>query len=82
MIRDDFVLLDLLYFDQDMVPVKRMRALEIGELGGRKMATLLRMEDLEEAGNFTEVRYDDMSFDVALEDRLFTVFSLRSGQGG
>ena len=79
-IRDDFVLLDLFYFDQDMVPVKRMRSLEIGELGGRVMATLMRMEDLEEEGNYTEVRYDEMQFDVELEDRLFTVFSLRSGR--
>jgi len=36
------------------------------------------MLDLEKSNSFTEVRYDAMDFDVALEDRLFTLFSLQS----
>jgi hypothetical protein len=63
-----------------MQPVKQLKSLEIGELGGRMMATRVRMTDLEEPDNFTEVSYENMSFDVELEDRLFTVFALQSGQ--
>ena len=44
------------------------------------MATRMRMTDLEEPDNFTELSYENMSFDVELEDRLFTVFALQSGQ--
>ena len=79
-IRDDLVLLEQTFFDQDMQPVKQLKSLEIGELGGRMMATRMRMTDLEEPDNFTEVSYENMSFDVELEDRLFTVFALQSGQ--
>ena len=80
-VRDDFVLLELTYFDQEMQPVKRMESLAIGELGGRVLATRMRMVDLESPDQFTEVSYDDMSFDIELEDRMFTVFSLQSGRG-
>lgn len=79
-IRDDFVLLQQTYFDQDMVAVKQLKSLEVGELGGRMMAIRMRMTDLEEPDQFTEVGYADMVFDVELQDRLFTVFSLQSGR--
>lgn len=79
-IRDDYVMLDLTYFDQDMLALKRMSALEIGEMGGRTIAITIRMVDLEEDNSFTEVRYDNIDFDVTLEDRLFTTFALQSGR--
>ncbi|MEM9623302.1 MAG: outer membrane lipoprotein-sorting protein, partial [Pseudomonadota bacterium] len=79
-IRDDYVLLELTYFDQDMQPLKQMLGLDVGELGGRVMAKNLRMINLEEPEKFTEVRYEDVNFDVQLEDRTFTVFSLQSGR--
>lgn len=80
-IRDDYVLLELTYYDQDMQPVKQMRSLEVAELGGRMMAVSMRMVDLEQPEQFTEVHYDDMQFDIELEDRMFTVFALKSGAG-
>ena len=77
-IREDAVLIEAIYYDQDMQPLRRMFSTEIGVLGGRTMATTLRMMDLEKPDSFTEVRYDAMDFDVALQDRLFTLFSLQS----
>lgn len=79
-IREDFVMLEVTYFDQSMVPVKRLVSLEIGEMGGRTMATAMRMDNLEEPDTYTEVRYQDIDFDLPLEDRMFTVFALQSGQ--
>ena len=79
-IRDDFVMLELTYFDQALVPLKRMVGSDIGDLGGRTIARTLRMMDLEEPETFTEVKYLTMEFDVELEDRLFTVFALQSGR--
>lgn len=79
-IRDDLVLLEQTYFDQDMQPLKQMKSLEIGQMGGRMMATRMRMLEFETPDQFTEVAYDEMQFDVELEDRQFTVFSLQSGR--
>lgn len=79
-IRDDYVLLETIYYDQEFEPLKRMVGLDVGEMGGRTIATRMQMFNLEEPGSFTEVSYDAMNFDVELEDRLFTVFSLQSGR--
>ena len=79
-IREDLVLLELTYFDQDMQPVRRMVSLAIGELGGRVMATRMRMQEVDKPNQYTELEYLDMDFDVAVPDRLFTLFSLQSGR--
>ena len=79
-IRDDYVMLQLTYFDQELVPLKEMTSLEIGEMDGRTVATVMRMVNLEEEESYTEVRYEKLDFDVALQDRLFTVFALQSGR--
>lgn len=76
--RDDYVLLEQTYYDQDMVPLKRMVSLDIGVLGGRSFATRMRMVDLEEADRWTELQYRTAEFDVPLDDEIFTLFSLRN----
>ena len=81
-LRDDFVLISQTFFDQAMEPLKRLQTLEIGELGGRVMPLKMRMNKLDEPENYTEVIYDDAEFDIELEDRTFTVFSLQSGGRG
>lgn len=78
-LRDDYVLISQTFYDQAVVPLKRMETLEIGELGGRTMAIHMRMSNLEEPEKYTEMFYDSADFDVDLPDRTFTEFSLRSG---
>ena len=78
-LRDDNVLLAHTFFDQSLVPLKRLETLQIGELGGRTFGTLMRMTKLEEPDHYTEVHYLDAEFDVPLSDRLFTLFALKSG---
>jgi len=80
-LRDDYVLLSETFYDQAMVPLKRMETLEIGELGGRVMSTRMRMTPLDEPGSYTELKYDRADFDVTLPERTFTLFSLQSGVG-
>lgn len=78
-LRDDNVILSQTFFDQDMAPLKRMETLEIGEMGGRTFPTRLRMNPLDEPDHYTEIVYRDADFDAALDDELFTLFSLRTG---
>ena len=74
------MLLELIYFDQDMQPVRRMVSLSIGERGGRVMATRMRMQEVDKPDQYTELEYLDMDFDVDVPDRMFTLFSLQSGR--
>lgn len=78
-IRDDFVLLKQTFYDQDMEPLKVMETTEIKELGGRVFGTKLRMVKLESPESYTEFQTLKAEFDLELDDRLFTLFSLQSG---
>ncbi len=78
-LRDDFVILEQTFFDQDLMPLKKMETLEVGELGGRVMGTRMRMFEVETPDSYTELVWDSAEFDVQLEDQLFTLFSLRQG---
>ncbi|MCB1684765.1 MAG: outer membrane lipoprotein-sorting protein [Pseudomonadales bacterium] len=78
-LRDDYVLISQTFYDQAMVPLKRLETLEIAELGGRTMSVRMRMIQLDEVDHYTEVSYDAAQFDIALEDRTFTVYALQSG---
>ena len=80
LLRDDAVVLEHTFLDQALAPVKRLEARAVGTLGGRTFATRIRMTDLESNEHWTEVEYTRADFDVALDDALFTVFSLQSGR--
>ena len=78
-LRDDYVLISETFYDQAMIPLKRLESLEIAEMGGRTLTTRMRMVNLEEPEKYTEVHYELMEFDVDLPERTFTVFALQSG---
>ncbi len=79
-LRDDNVLMEQTFFDQDLRALKRLEALEIGELGGRTFATRMRMVKLDDADHWTEMHYVNAKFEIELDDGLFTVFALKSGR--
>lgn len=78
-LRDDYVLLEQVFYDQDLEPLKKMQVLEVGELGGRTMGVRLRMFEIDKADSYTELEWREADFDIELDDQLFTLFSLRQG---
>ena len=77
-VRDDRVLVVEDFYDQDGVLVKSMRVLEIGEMGGRMIATRQRMQKADSPGEWTEIRVLSTDYDVELSDSLFTLSNLRN----
>jgi len=77
-IRDDNVLVDHSFFDQDGELVKVLVSLEIGDLGGRIVAIRQRMKKVDEADEWTEIILDSMEYDLELKDSLFTLSNLRN----
>jgi len=77
-IRDDFVLLEEQYWDQDGKLVKVMRAREITEMGGRSVARVLRMGKLETPDEWTEMTISAIEFDLELPAGVFTLSNLRN----
>jgi len=77
-IRDDHILLEEDFFDQDMKLVKRLETVEIGPLGGRAYPVHMRMIALDETDQWTDVIYREGVFDLNLPDYLFTLSNLRN----
>ena len=78
-LRDDYVMLEQVFYDQMQVALKRMATLEIGSLGGRTLATRMRMERLDKPDHWTEVTTNAAEFDIELPEGMFTLFTLKSG---
>ena len=77
-IRDDYILLEHSFYDQDDVLVKSLESLEIGERGGRMVATRQRMARVEMEDEWTEIYVEEMEFGIELSDGLFTLSNLRN----
>ena len=77
-IRDDYIMLEQQFWDQDGILVKSMKAREIKQLGGRTVASIIRMGKHETPEEWTEVTVHDIRFDQANPDSLFTLSSLRN----
>ena len=77
-IRDDFVLLEQQFWDQDGVLVKSMKTLEVQEMGGRPVAKIMRMGKLEAPDEWTEIIAESIEFDVEMPPNTFTLSNLRN----
>lgn len=79
-LRDDYVLLAQVFFDQSMTPLKRLETSEIKTMGGRTFGTTMRIRQLDKPDHWTEITYEQAKFDLQFDDGLFTVFALQSGR--
>ena len=77
-IRDDYVMLRQEFWDQDNILVKKMDTTEISVMGGRTIASRLRMHKIESPDEWTEMVVDDIDFDIELSGNLFTLSNLRN----
>ena len=71
-------MLEQQFWDQDDQLVKVMKTLEVSEMGGRAVAKRLRMSKTESPEEWTEMRTDEIEFDLELPDNLFTLSNLRN----
>ena len=77
-IREDNVMLEQRFYDQDDLLVKTLRTLEVKEMGGRAVAAHQRMEKEETPDEWTEVIMNTVEFDIELSGNVFTLSNLRN----
>jgi len=77
-IREDHVVLQHSFYDQDGELVKTLGTLEIVEMSGRVIAKRQRMIKADEPDEWTEVQVNDVEYEVDLKDSLFTLSNLRN----
>jgi outer membrane lipoprotein-sorting protein len=77
-IRDDWVLMEEQFWDQDGQLVKVLQTLEIAVMGGRPVASVMRMGEVDTPEEWTQVTAERIEFDLELPDHLFTLSNLRN----
>lgn len=77
-IRDDYVLLEQQFWDQDDMLVKTMKSLQIKILGGRTVASMIRMSKTNTPNEWTEMSIEHIEFNIKHADGLFTLSNLRN----
>ena len=77
-VRDDYVLMEQQFWDQDDVLVKSMKTLVVEEMGGRAVAKIMRMGKLETPDEWTEIKANAIEFDIDMPANTFTLSNLRN----
>ena len=77
-IREDNVVLEHSFYDQDGELVKTLQSLEIGEMGGRVVALVQRMAKVDTPDEWTEIRVLAVEYDIDVPDSMFTLSNLRN----
>ena len=77
-IREDHVVLEHRFYDQDGELVKALKTLEIEEMGGRTIASRQRMVKEDEPEEWTEIEVLSVEYEIDIRDSVFTLSNLRN----
>lgn len=78
-IREDLIILEHRYFDQDGKLIKTLKASEIGMLGGRIYPIKAKMLN-EESKEWTEIVHRSADFESEIPDKMFNSLNLETNQ--
>lgn len=77
-IREDLVLLEQVFYDEDRQPVKILVSESLQMMSGRIFPRRMTMRKVDAPGSFTAVEYLEIRFLESLPDDLFTITSLKT----
>jgi len=65
------------YYDEDLRLARTLTFSDVRRLGGRDIPALMRIVPADKPQEATEVRYDEVEFDLPLDEGLFSLRSLQ-----
>ncbi|MCF4101571.1 outer membrane lipoprotein-sorting protein [Gillisia sp. M10.2A] len=65
------------FYDEDGELVNVMTSSEVKEVGGRKITSKIEMLPIEKEGNSTVIIYNDIIFDIPINDNFFTTRNMK-----
>ena len=68
---------EVAYFDEEDGLVRTFTYEDIGDLGGRQLPRRIKVVPADKPDEFTEIIYEELTFDVKLPERTFTLQALR-----
>ncbi|MDG5813789.1 outer membrane lipoprotein-sorting protein [Chitinispirillales bacterium ANBcel5] len=76
--KDDYNQRRALYYDEDGVLVNDLTLDSVRELGGREIPTRWEMVPVDEQGQSTVMEYDDLEFDIDIDEGFFSQQNMRT----
>ncbi len=76
-VREDRIPTEITYWDEDGELARTMTFEDIREMGGRTVPTRMKLVPADKPDEYTEVVYEDISYDVDVPESTFTLQSLR-----
>jgi hypothetical protein len=73
----DEIVQEVAYFDEHGAPARTMSYDDIADFGGRRLPRRVRMTPADKPGEYTEIVYQELAFDVAIPGDTFTLQGLR-----
>lgn len=66
-----------IFYDEDMEVVRTMTFSDVKDLGGRIIPAVLRITPVDKPGEYTEVVYEKMEFEIQIKDSFFSISRLK-----
>jgi outer membrane lipoprotein-sorting protein len=79
--KNDLIPLYEEFFDEKEKPVRKMTLTDVKMLGGRLLPTTMTVVPYDKPGEFTEVTYLEISFNMELPDTFFSLRNLKRQEG-
>lgn len=77
-LREDYIMLSQEFYDEELMPVKKMVSSQIQMMGGRMFPKFTKMQKTGAVDEYTMLEYKELEFKDTLDDKMFTVSSLKS----
>lgn len=77
-VRDDYVLLEHAFYDQQGTLVKMLTTQELKPMGGKTVATRQRMQKVDKPDEWTQVTAREVQFGLQIPANMFTLGNLRN----
>lgn len=74
---DDYLQWKVEFYDEDELLVQTMEGFDVQEFDGRTLPARMRMTPSDAEGEYTEMTYQSLEFDVEFESNFFTVQNMR-----
>lgn len=77
-VRDDYVLLEHAFYDQQGTLVKKLTTQELKTIGGKTVATRQRMQKVDKPDEWTQINTREVQFGLEMPANMFTLGNLRN----
>jgi len=75
--RDDYIPIRMIYYDEDLFLSRTLEFTDIRTMDGKMIPTMMNMIPIDEPGESTTVKWEEIQFDVAIDDDFFSLRKLQ-----